>query len=327
MQVSTQQVEWIGRYIDDFLIEELIGEGLFSWVYRGISEERQLVRAFKIAKPAEMAGSLTRTDIPLTQALAVITGGVTSVKPDPAELLAFQTRKLMISADPALVAIESFDEGAECYARMHYLQGPTLRQAIAAGRVELSLLVDLARALDRLTKNQEFRWHGDIKPDNIMLTSSGAKLIDPGYFGPIAATNGHLEGCIVTTPMYYPFLKPDDLFAFGSILWEIACRRHPLVGATSSHIIDKTRLSPDLVDWVRSREMVGQYYLTPILEAGLPTEHRPELSPVTEAFLLKAIRLRVSPDGRIDRDPGFADFKDLADSLQYLIDEGVDRSW
>jgi serine/threonine protein kinase len=184
-------------------------------------------------------------------------------------------------------------------------------------------MVELAEALQRLSKDPKFKHHGDVKPENIVVTKSGIKLIDPGHFGPLDCAEGNLNRCVVTTPAYYPLLTPDDLFAMGIILWEIACRSHPMDGVAYSGAIDKSNLGQGLVDWVRGRELVGQYYLSPILGVRRPSDLRSDMPGALENVLLKALRLRINPDNKFDKDAGFASLADLASALRNVIAEGV----
>src|SRR5205823_5028064 len=68
------------------------------------------------------------------------------------------------------------------YIVMEYLEGETLADAIARGPLPLhqalSVAIDVAGALD--TAHRLGIVHRDLKPGNIMLTKSGAKVLDFG---------------------------------------------------------------------------------------------------------------------------------------------------
>ena len=322
--MTYQQESWIGKRLDGFVIESLVGEGAFSWVFKAVREDVRVSKAIKVAKPSELAGQPDPAIALPTEALAFISGGTMTVRPDTCQLLGVQAEKLKNNADPALVSVETvcMDENS-CYSRMELIEGQTLRESIGSGPIELSLVADLVKQLDRLSKNPGFQYHGDIKPDNIMVTSAGVKLIDPGHFGPLDCDEGNLEHCMISTPAYYPLLTPDDLFAVGIILWEVVCKRHPLDGSSYSATMDKTNLGEELVKWVRHKELVGQYYLTPILEAGRPSQMQPDLPPIVEEVLLKALRLQIRADNKIDRGAGFESFAALAHALDRLSAAGI----
>lgn len=321
---TIEQTSWIGKRLEGHSIEAQIGEGAFSWVYRSSREDTAEERAIKVAKPAELVGT-PGGDWPYqTKALAFITGGTTTVHPDASQLLGIQTTKLKDCTDPALVSIHSAGFADETYyCQMELLEGKTLRELMSQGPVAVPMLLQLVEAVERLCKDTDFQYHGDLKPDNIMVTAEGIKLIDPGHFGPLDCKEGNLARCLITTPAYYPLLSPDDLFALGIILWEVACKKHPLGGSDVPTMVDRKNFGDALVRWVRSKELVGQYFLTPILEAGRPSQRRADLNPALEPLLLKAMRLKLTPDGKLDRDKGFESFSDMASALHDLLTSGV----
>jgi serine/threonine protein kinase len=97
--------------------------------------------------------------------------------------------------------------------------------------------------------------HRDIKPLNVMLTRSGAKLLDFN----IASRVGDPVRTQSGTP---PYQAPDadltrwdvstDLFAVGVMLYELLCNgQHPYPGAKpmpDESIIDPKSTRPDLDD-------------------------------------------------------------------------------
>jgi eukaryotic-like serine/threonine-protein kinase len=73
---------------------------------------------------------------------------------------------------------------------MEYLEGQTLDDRLSTGppplQQALKIDVEIADALDKA--HHEGILHRDLKPGNIMLTKSGAKLMDFGLAMPITAT-------------------------------------------------------------------------------------------------------------------------------------------
>ena len=323
--MTTQTQSLVGTSLDGYVLESLIGEGSFSWAYSAARPGENRRQAIKMAKPAELIKDIGAKRFGQTEALMFITGGVSGVIPDPVQLLALQSLKIQQSKDPALPSVDSIVTTADvCYCRMELLEGRTLRDVMKSGPVSTALLLELVQIVERLSTNSNFKFHGDLKPENIMVTPSGVRIVDPGYFGPLDCQEGNLEHCVVTTPAYYPLLAPDDLYALGFILWEVICRRHPLeAGAGFSEAADKSGVGDELFRFVRQRELVGQYFLTPILETGRPAEIRRGLPPGVEGLLLKALRLKITPENKIEKEMGFENFTALANGLRALMASGV----
>lgn len=189
----------------------------------------------------------------------------------------------------ALVAVEDIvEEEKLCYYRMELLEGQTLREHIDAGPVPLAPFVDLAESMSRLSRSPTFRYHGDLKPENIIVTPSGLKILDPGYFGGIECETGYVDNCAITTTNYYPSLTADDLFAVAVILWEAALHVHPLYAPLTPEARERAHPGEELYNWVRRYESVGQYFLSPLLGLQRPTELRPDMPPQLETYSSEA---------------------------------------
>src|SRR5258706_1503752 len=144
---------------------------------------------------------------------------------------------------------------------MEYLEGETLatrldRGALATEQV-LRIGIDLADALDKA--HRQGLIHRDLKPGNIVLTKGGAKLLDFGLakeansaLGPnamtamVTRTNPlTAEGTILGTFFY---MAPEqlegqeadaraDIFAFGTILYEMATGKRAFDGSSEASVI------------------------------------------------------------------------------------------
>ncbi|HXI02696.1 MAG TPA: serine/threonine-protein kinase, partial [Candidatus Saccharimonadales bacterium] len=144
---------------------------------------------------------------------------------------------------------------------MEYHEGETLASRLERGPLPLPellpLAVQLSEALD-VAHRQGFI-HRDIKPGNIMLTRSGAKLLDfglaksafpgAGAAGPLTAAPTATspltaEGTIVGTFQYMapeqlegaPADARSDIFAFGAVLYEMATGRRAFEGKTQASL-------------------------------------------------------------------------------------------
>jgi len=144
------------------------------------------------------------------------------------------------------------------YLVMELLDGESLADRLLRGPLPMAEVLrygaQIADALDRAHRSGIV--HRDLKPGNIMLTRAGAKLLDFGLaksnpirFGNDATTMHHQplteEGTILGTFMYMApeqleGLEADgrtDIFAFGTLLYEMATGRHPFKGATKTSLI------------------------------------------------------------------------------------------
>ena len=146
------------------------------------------------------------------------------------------------------------------YLVMELLEGETLAERLARGPLPvpeaLRLGIQIADALDRAHKSGIV--HRDLKPGNIMLTKSGAKLLDfglarPGLTGapadltqsPTLSRPLTAEGAIVGT---FQYMAPEqlegkdadartDLFAFGAVLYEAISGRRAFEGKSQASLI------------------------------------------------------------------------------------------
>ena len=160
-----------------------------------------------------------------------------------------------------------------------------------------------------------------------MVTPSGVVLIDPGYYGTIEAYKGatkqSLSNCSVTSTLYYPCLRPDDLFALGLLTWEIACREHPIAKKSTSKDFDKKKIGTELWNFIMEEERDGRFFISSILNVKRPSAMRPGMPPELEQFLLKCLRLRFDADGKLNLDVGFQDFGEYTASLTRLSQKGI----
>jgi len=143
---------------------------------------------------------------------------------------------------------------------LEYLEGETLAHRLKRGPMPtqelLKFATEVSDALDKA--HRKGVTHRDIKPDNIMLVKSGAKLLDFGLAKPVAtpasATLTSLptasasltaEGTIVGT---FQYMAPEqlkgkegdarsDIFSLGAVLYEMATGKKAFGGKTTASVI------------------------------------------------------------------------------------------
>jgi len=150
-----------------------------------------------------------------------------------------------------------YDVGDD-YLVMELLEGENLAERIARGSLPIEQIlrtgIEIADALDKAHRRSIV--HRDLKPANIMLTKSGAKLLDFGLAkeGPLggdAPTDATVakaltsEGTIVGT---FQYMAPEqleganadarsDIFALGAVLYEMATGRRAFEGKSRASLI------------------------------------------------------------------------------------------
>jgi serine/threonine-protein kinase len=138
------------------------------------------------------------------------------------------------------------------YLAMAYIEGPTLKEHIAqVRRVSISDAVrigrDLLDALAYAHRNNVV--HRDVKPDNIVLSSNGAMLLDFGIARAIEAAGDERltrSGFTVGTSSY---MSPEqvvavrdldhrsDIYSLGCVLFEALAGRPPFVHRSEAVVL------------------------------------------------------------------------------------------
>jgi serine/threonine protein kinase len=141
---------------------------------------------------------------------------------------------------------------------MEYLEGETLAEAIARGPFPLEQTLRhgaaIADALDHAHRHGII--HRDLKPGNIILTKSGAKVLDFGLAKYTTQDTGGLEGATQQKPLTeegtllgtMQYMAPEqleareadartDIFALGTILYEMTTGRRAFEGKSRASLI------------------------------------------------------------------------------------------
>jgi serine/threonine protein kinase/Tol biopolymer transport system component len=159
-----------------------------------------------------------------------------------------------------------YDVGSQdgtIYLVMEYLEGETLADRLRKGALPLEQVlkygIEICDGLEKAHKSGVV--HRDLKPGNVMLTKSGAKLMDFGLAKPILSANSSnsgltralgasdhpltTEGMLIGT---FQYMSPEqvegkeadarsDIFALGAVLYEMVTGKRAFEGKTPASTI------------------------------------------------------------------------------------------
>jgi eukaryotic-like serine/threonine-protein kinase len=222
-----------GRY----QLVQRIGVGGMSEVWRGHDRVLDRPVAVKIMAPA-VEGTL---------------GEVAGI-----ELVRAEARSAARLAHPNVANVHDFgtspSPGRDVpYIVMELVEGQTLGEHMAVGpldwRIGVRICAEVAAAL--AAAHAEHVVHRDIKPANIMLTPSGAKVLDFGIAAAAGTPDPDPDGPVMGTPAYVaperfeglPATPATDMFALGVLLYHCLAGRLPWPGKTNTELLHEQRYS------------------------------------------------------------------------------------
>ncbi len=225
--LSPEQLQ-AGTLVGSYVLEEVVGRGAFSVVYRA-----------------------TDTRLSRGVALKFLAGG----GPVPSELRERLVREARAQASlqhPGIVSVFEIGqhEGSD-YIASRLVEGRSLEAELAKEqfsiRQSLRLCIAVADALEHAHHHGIV--HRDIKPANIMLESGTPVIVDFGlaHFAEAPQQLTHV-GDIVGTPAFMSPEQADgrawqsdprsDVYSLGAVLYRLLCGQVPFEGSTSA-VIDQ----------------------------------------------------------------------------------------
>jgi len=299
MLAAEQKQSMIGRTLGHYRIVSLLGSGGMGEVYRATDTRLDRIVAVKIL-PYHLSSS-----------------------PEQRQRFEQEARAVSSLSHPHICAL--YDVGQQDgidYLVMEYIEGESLADRLAKGSLPvdhaLGYAIQVADALDKAHRARLV--HRDLKPANIMLTKSGAKLLDFGLAklrvnDPEVVVTGQSglpadrvcltrEGMIVGTLQY---MAPEqleagtvdtrtDIFSFGAVLYEMLMGKRAFTGKSQASLIGA------------------------ILHAEPPaiSSIRPMAPPALDRLVKKC--LAKEPDQR------WQSAGDVADELRWVAEAGSDAS-
>ena len=229
--------EFVGRSLLHYRIEEKIGEGGMGVVYRALDTRLDREVALKMLAP-DMAGDRKFRE-------------------------RFDREAKVISRldHPNICALHDVGkhEGVH-FLVMQYLKGETLAKRLKRGPLPLDRAlrhaIEIAEALD--TAHRHGIVHRDLKPGNVMLTKTGAKLLDFGLAKTFPATDGAAASISPSSEVpvtaegtglgTFQYMAPEqlkgaeadartDIFAFGAVLYEMLTGNQAFEGTSQASVI------------------------------------------------------------------------------------------
>ena len=151
------------------------------------------------------------------------------------------------------------DNGSD-FLVMEYLEGETLAQRLARERLHydeaLRYAIEIASALERAHRQGVV--HRDLKPANIMVTRTGAKLLDFGLarlaasgeessIGPLTGDDSMIGTIEYMSPEQLKGEAADarsDIFSFGILMHEMVTGARPFEGANRASVMGSILFAP-----------------------------------------------------------------------------------
>lgn len=272
----------IGKKIDDFLIEERLGQGAMAVVYKAFQSSINRHVALKVIRLDEGQGQQEEFRKRFAREAEVI------------------ARLEHIHILP-IYAYGINEEMA--YLAMRWLRGGSLSELMRRDGVSIDRAADLFKQIAAGLSYAHSKGviHRDLKPSNIMLDDAGNAYLTDFGLAKLAEGSGELtkSGTIVGTPAYMspeqlrgdPLDHRSDIYSLGVILYNMMAGRLPFDTSSS-----------DLVS------IIYQHLEKPPTP---PSEFNPDVPPEVETVILKALQK--------DRDDRYNTADEMARALNLAL--------
>jgi serine/threonine-protein kinase len=224
----------LGRVIGSYRVERLLGEGGFGTVWLGRHTSVERLAAVKTVHPRVARDPKVREG-----------------------LIAEQRLLDRVKHAHSVAIYDVVVEGDEVFLVMEYADGRTLWSACAEGPLPVAQVGAMGQQLLSALALAHVRGvvHRDIKPQNIMLTSTGARLLDFGIGDLLREADSGSGTAVTGSPAW---LAPEvwtgqrsspaaDIYALGLCLWYALAGR-PAHEATTVEAWRRAHASLDVPD-------------------------------------------------------------------------------
>lgn len=227
----------------DFEIESVLGHGNMAVVYKA--------RQISLNRPV---------------ALKILYNTLEDDEASFLDIFTHEIRSAALMVHPNLIhAVEAGEDHGRLFFVMEYVKGQSLKQLQNTSTLPsvaelIQIMGDIASALDYGVRKFGLT-HGDIKPDNIMVTNQGVgKLADFGLAQ--TKTDTRREAGIFVTPLYAapetvmgqvnPGSPLADIYSFGCTMFHLLSGEPPFPGTDPDEVcrLHTTTLPPSLEEKV-----------------------------------------------------------------------------
>ena len=248
-----------GTRLGNFAIESFVGAGGMGEVYKARDTRLDRHVAIKVLRPENAADARSRARF------------------------SFEARAIARLTHPRICAIHdiAYHDGLD-FLVMEFLQGETLadrlrRESLSLGE-GLRIALEIGEGLS--VAHARGIVHRDLKPGNVMLTPTGARLLDFGLarLKPGGVAAGESAIATVSADIQWAsdriagtlrYMSPEqlegndvdaraDIFAFGVVLYEMVTGRRPFEGTTTMEVVAAIlSADPPAVPTLKSLAPVG----------------------------------------------------------------------